>query len=113
MTNEEAIQIIQGMELNEFDNPVLCEEAISMAIDALKSTIRTYGNYALYDVNATHEDMEKAVMEDAAKLLVELSALKIVINDIPDLYEDGDKKAKVYKTGGWTINLPTREGGTI
>lgn len=38
MTNEEAIKVIQGMELNEFDNPVLCEEAISMAVQALKNS---------------------------------------------------------------------------
>ena len=38
MTKAEAIQIIQGMELNEFDNPSLCEEAISMAVQALKNS---------------------------------------------------------------------------
>ena len=78
-----------------------------------ENEIRNLGNYALFDENATHEDIKKAVMEDAAERLVEIGALEIIIKDIPYPCEDEDEKVKMFKSGGWTINLPTREGGTI
>lgn len=37
MTNQEAIEILERMETNEFDNPIKCDRAIDKAIEALRA----------------------------------------------------------------------------
>ena len=37
MTNQEAIEILEHMETNEFDEPIVCDRAIEKAIEALRA----------------------------------------------------------------------------
>ena len=49
-----------GMKMNPIRRFLL---KLARGVGREKIEIRKYGNYALFDVNATHEDMEKALLE--------------------------------------------------
>jgi len=72
----------------------------------MESKGKWYGSYGYFTPETTREVIEKAVKEMALKTLIDMGALKIIINMEPSPTIDDEGSVHFWLTGAWKIKLP-------
>lgn len=111
MTNQEAIDTIKtAIAQVEWDYPMDYAAAFDMAVKVLEEEPKWYGLYILFNPDTPEEEIDKAIMQNAAETLAQIGALKIIKKMDPEPHEDTDGTMKFYRVGGWKIQLPGKNG---